>query len=118
MFSAEAWCCPPKVIQQFVQDLSNRNDVQTANAILQNYASCISAEDAETRRSAAIGIAEIAELYGEGDGSLLIGALTNTGATLASGAPRLTHPLNDRSSTTHAESDCFKINESKNAIEG
>jgi hypothetical protein len=84
MLSAEAWCCPPKVVQQFVQDLSNRNDVQTANAILQNYASCISAEDAETRRSAAIGIAEIAELYGEGDGSLLIGALTNAGATRAS----------------------------------
>ncbi len=84
MLSSEAWCCPPKVVQQFVQDLSYRNDVQTANAILQNYASCISAEDAETRRCAAIGIAEIAELYGEGDGSLLIGALTNAGATLAS----------------------------------
>jgi hypothetical protein len=93
LLSSEAWCCPPKVVQQYVHELSKQGDQQTAYSILQNYASCITAEDAETRRCAAIGVAEFAELYGGGDGSLMIEPLNHAGAQMASERDVQVHAL-------------------------
>jgi hypothetical protein len=63
LLSSEAWCIPPRNVQQFVEDLMNRGEADTAGDILVQYATCVGHEDAEARRRAAIGLGQLAELY-------------------------------------------------------
>src|SRR6202041_1532661 len=63
LMSTEAWCIPPRNVQQYVEDLMNRGDVDTAGDILGQYATCVGNEDAEARRRVAIGLGQLAEAF-------------------------------------------------------
>jgi hypothetical protein len=81
--SPEAWCIPPRNVKHFVDELRRRGDNKLAATILATYASCIQSEEAEARRRTAIGLVELAELYGEGDGDSLTVALRESGTQLS-----------------------------------
>jgi hypothetical protein len=82
LLSADAWCIPPRNIRDYVQQLLNRQDVKTANAILTSYSSGIRTADVEARRRTAMGLSELAELYGQVDPLLLQNAIQRTGEQL------------------------------------
>src|SRR5258707_1554922 len=63
LLSHEAPCVPPRNLRQFVEVLLDREDKQTAEEILRNYYSCVSAKDIEPRRKTAIGLSQLADLY-------------------------------------------------------
>jgi hypothetical protein len=63
LLSHEAPCVPPRNLRQFVEILLDREDKQTAEEILKNYYSCLSAKDIESRRRTAIGLSQLADLY-------------------------------------------------------
>ena len=63
LLSHEAPCVPPRNVRQFVEVLLDREDNQTAAEILNNYSSCLAAKDAESRRKAATGLSQLADLY-------------------------------------------------------
>src|ERR1700676_3194146 len=81
--SDEAWCVPPRNIRVYLEDMLRRGELKTVNEVLLNYATCISMEAPEARRTIAIGISDLAELYGSGDGSPLMDAIRRTGNQLA-----------------------------------
>jgi hypothetical protein len=82
LMSADAWCVPPRNTRQFIEELLNQGDEKTANEILLHYASCISQESIDARRSTAIGLAELADLYSTGDAQQLVGAIKDVGVHL------------------------------------
>ena len=61
--SSEAWCIPPRNVQQYVEELMGRGESDAAGDILLHYASCVGNADAEARKKAAIGLGQLAELY-------------------------------------------------------
>jgi hypothetical protein len=61
--SPEAYCIPPKNVRQYVTKLMEQNQAGDAVSILMNYANCVQSRDPQTRRRAAIGLSELAELY-------------------------------------------------------
>jgi hypothetical protein len=63
LMSHEAPCVPARNLRQFVEVLLEREEKETATEILNNYSSCLSARDAESRRKTAIGISQVADLY-------------------------------------------------------
>jgi hypothetical protein len=81
--SEEAWCVPPRNIRVYLEDMLRRGELKTVNEVLLNYARCIAMDAPEARRTAAIGISDLAELYGSGDGSALMDAIRRTGNQLA-----------------------------------
>jgi hypothetical protein len=82
--SPEAWCIPPRNVRQYVGELIDRGEVGDACAILQNYASCANSEEPDARRKAAVGLAELAELYMGGErGELLSDAIRHLGLQLS-----------------------------------
>jgi len=81
--SEEAWCVPPRNIRVYLEDMLRRGELKTVNEVLLNYARCIAMEAPEARRTAAIGISDLAELYGSGDGGALMDAIRRTGNQLA-----------------------------------
>lgn len=81
--SEESWCVPPRNVRGFLEDMLRRGELKTVNEILMKYAACIGLEAPEARRTTAIGIAELAELYGSGDGSALMEAIRRVGNQLA-----------------------------------
>jgi hypothetical protein len=81
--SEEAWCVPPRNIRGYLEDMLRRGELKTVNEVLLNYATCIAMEAPEARRTVAIGISDLAELYGSGDGSALMDAIRRTGNQLA-----------------------------------
>jgi hypothetical protein len=81
--SQEAWCVPPRNIRVYLEDMLRRGELKTVNEVLLNYATCIAMEAPEARRTIAIGISDLAELYGSGDGSALMDAIRRTGNQLA-----------------------------------
>ncbi len=81
--SPDAYCVPPRNIRQYVQELLARDDQATATAILDNYSQTISHEDPAVRRRAAIGLSELAELYGLGDARAMEPAISRTGLQLS-----------------------------------
>jgi hypothetical protein len=83
MVSDEAWCVPPRKIRSFLEDMLRRGELKTVNEILMKYASCIGLESDDARRTTAIGLSELAELYGSGDGSALIESIRRVGNQLA-----------------------------------
>ncbi len=63
LLSHEAPCVPPRNVRQFVEVLLDRDDKETAAAILNNYSGCLSTKEAESRRKTAIGLSQLADLY-------------------------------------------------------
>src|SRR6201998_735045 len=83
MVSDEAWGVPPRKVRSFLEDMLRRGELKTVNEILMKYASCIGLESDDARRTTAIGLSELAELYGSGDGSALIESIRRVGNQLA-----------------------------------
>ena len=81
--SDEAWCVPPRNVRAFLEEMLRRGELKTANEILMKYASCVSLEAPEARRTTAIGLSDLGELYGSGDGSALMEAIKRLGNQLA-----------------------------------
>jgi hypothetical protein len=81
--SDEAWCVPPRNVRGFLEEMLRRGELKTVNEILMRYAACIGLESEEARRTTAIGLGELAELYGSGDGSALIESIRRVGNQLA-----------------------------------
>ncbi|MDP9339890.1 MAG: hypothetical protein M3P45_13600 [Acidobacteriota bacterium] len=81
--SDESWCVPPRNLRVYLEDQLRRGELKTVNEVLLKYASCIGMEAPEARRTTAIGLSDLAELYGSGDGSALMDAIRRTGNQLA-----------------------------------
>jgi hypothetical protein len=81
--SDEAWCVPPRNVRGFLEEMLRRGELKIVNEILMKYAACIGLESDEARRTTAIGLGELAELYGSGDGSALIESIRRVGNQLA-----------------------------------
>jgi hypothetical protein len=83
LVSDEAWCVPPRKVRAFLEEMLRRGELKTVNEILMKYAACVGMESDEARRTTAIGLGELAELYGSGDGSALIESIRRVGSQLA-----------------------------------
>ncbi|MDP9146554.1 MAG: hypothetical protein M3N22_02765, partial [Acidobacteriota bacterium] len=81
--SDEAWCVPPRNIRLYLEDMLRRGELKTVNEVLMKYAGCIALDAPEARRTTAIGLSDLAELYGSGDGSALMEAIRRVGNQLA-----------------------------------
>ncbi|HET7106667.1 MAG TPA: HEAT repeat domain-containing protein [Candidatus Acidoferrum sp.] len=81
--SDEAWCVPPHNVRAFLEEMLRRGELKTVNEILLKYAACISLEAPEARRTTAIGLSDLAEFYGSGDGSALIDVIQRLGNQLS-----------------------------------
>lgn len=81
--SPEAWCIPPRNIQQYVEELLGRGESDVAGDILLHYASCVRNKDAEARKKAAIGLGQLAELYSKAASQRLQEALLQIGQQMA-----------------------------------
>ena len=81
--SEEAWCVPPRNVRVYLEDMLKRGELKTVNEILMKYAACIGMENPEARRTTAIGLSDLAELYGSGDGSALMEGIRRLGNQLA-----------------------------------
>src|SRR6202007_817247 len=81
--SDEAWCVPPRNVRACLEEMLRRGELKTANEILMKYAACISLDNPEARRTTAIGLSDLGELYGSGDGSALMEAIRRLGSQLA-----------------------------------
>src|SRR5271168_2475317 len=81
--SDEAWCVPPRNVRAYLEDMLRRGELKTVNEILMKYAACVGLENPEARRTTAIGLSDIAELYGSGDGSELMESIRRLGNQLA-----------------------------------
>lgn len=82
LLSDEAPCVPARNIRQFVELLLDRDENETATAILANYASCLNAKDPEPRRKIATGLGQLADLFASGDEKLLGATIRNLAETL------------------------------------
>jgi len=81
--SDEAWCVPPRNVRAFLEDMLRRGELKTVNEILMKYAACVGLDAPEARRTTAIGLSDLAELYGSGDGSALMDSIRRLGNQLA-----------------------------------
>jgi hypothetical protein len=77
--SAEAWCIPPRNVQQYVEELLGRGESEVAGDVLLQYASCVRNQDTEARKKAAIGLGQLAELFSKAANQRLQGALLQIG---------------------------------------
>lgn len=77
--SAEAWCVPPRNIQQYVDELLGRGDSEAAGDVLLKYAECVRNSDSEARKKAAIGLGQLAGMYSKVASQGLRQALMETG---------------------------------------
>jgi hypothetical protein len=83
LISDEAWCVPPRNVRAYLEDMLRRGELKTVNEILMKYAACVGLENPEARRTTAIGLSDLAELYGSGDGSALMDGIRRLGNQLA-----------------------------------
>jgi PilZ domain-containing protein len=81
--SPDAWCIPARNIKQYVEELLQRGDEKAALSILQNYASCIQSPEFEARRRAAIGLADLGDVYASLGGRPLAPAIQVVGVQLS-----------------------------------
>src|SRR5579871_2311754 len=77
--SSEAWCIPPRNVQQYVEELLGRGEADAAGDVLLHYAACVRSKDAEARKKAAIGLSQLAELYSKAASKRLQDALAQIG---------------------------------------
>lgn len=82
LLSSEAWCVPPRNVQQFVEELFEKGDDQTAKTILRQYAACVQEKDLDGRRKAVLGLGQLAELYGRAGAGPVEKALRWLGAQM------------------------------------
>jgi hypothetical protein len=83
LMSDEAWCVPPRNIRIFLEEMLRRGELKIVHEVLIKYVSCIAMEEKDARRTTAIGLADLAELYGSGDGGVLMDAIRRVGNQLA-----------------------------------
>ena len=83
LMSAEAWCIPPRNVQQYVEELLGRGESEAAGDILLQYATCVRNKDSEARKKAAIGLSQLAELYSKAASQRLQDALVQIGRQMA-----------------------------------
>ena len=83
LVSDEAWCVPPRNVRAYLEDMLRRGELKTVNEVLMKYAACVGLENPEARRTTAIGLSDLAELYGSGDGSALMDGIRRLGNQLA-----------------------------------
>ncbi len=69
--SPEAWCIPPRNVQQYAEDLVARGESQAAGKILVKYAACVRNKDAEARKKASIGVAQLAGIFSRAESQAL-----------------------------------------------
>jgi len=81
--SDEAWCVPPRNVRAFLEEMLRRGELKTVNEILTRYAACVALDAPEARRTTAIGLSDLAEFYGSGDGSALIDVIQRLGNQLS-----------------------------------
>jgi hypothetical protein len=81
--SGEAWCVPPAQIREYVEGLITAGDKAEAEKVLTNYANCVTHKSAETRRQAAMGLAELASTFAKLDERLLLSTIRLVGVQLA-----------------------------------
>ncbi len=83
LMSAEAWCIPPRNVQQYVEELLGRGEANAAGDILLQYATCVRNKDSEARKKAAIGLGQLAELFSKAASQRLQDALVQIGQQMA-----------------------------------
>jgi hypothetical protein len=83
LMSPEAWCIPPRNVQQYVEELVGRGESAAAGDILLKYASCVRNKDPEARKKAAIGLGQLAEVYSKAASQRLQDALAQIGQQMA-----------------------------------
>src|ERR1700691_3024879 len=83
LMSSEAWCIPPRNVQQYVEELMGRVESDAAGDILLHYASCVGNSDAEARKKAAIGLGQLAGLYSKAASQRLQDTLAKIGLAMA-----------------------------------
>ena len=83
LMSSEAWCIPPRNVQQYVEELMGRGESDAAGDILIHYASCVGNSDAEARKKAAIGLGQLAELYSKAASQRLQDTIAKIGLAMA-----------------------------------
>jgi len=83
LMSPEAWCIPPRNVQQYVEELLGRGESAAAGDILLKYAACVRNKDAEARKKAAIGLGQLAGLYSKAASQRLQDALAQIGQQMA-----------------------------------
>jgi hypothetical protein len=83
LMSTEAWCVPPRNVQQYVEELMGRGEADAAGDVLLRYATCVRNKDAEARKKAAIGLGQLAELYSRAASQRLEDALVQIGQQMA-----------------------------------
>ena len=83
LMSTEAWCIPPRNVQQYVEELLGRGESDAAGNILLQYASCVRNKDAAARKKAAIGLGQLAELFSKAASQRLQDALVQIGQQMA-----------------------------------
>jgi PilZ domain len=83
LLSPEAWCIPPRNVQQYVEELMGRGESEAAADVLLKYASCVRNKDPEARKKAALGLGQLAELYSKAASRGLQDALLQIGQQLA-----------------------------------
>ena len=81
--SPEAWCIPPRNVQQYAEELVARGESQAAGNILMKYAACVRHKDAEARKKAAIGLAQLAGLFSKAGSQSLREGLALAGRQMA-----------------------------------
>jgi hypothetical protein len=83
MESGDAWCIPPAKARDYIESLIAKGETEKAEALLRNYAKCITNKANEPRRQAAMGLAELAPLYAKADEKLFIETIRQVGVQLA-----------------------------------
>lgn len=78
--SADAWCVPPQVLRSALEELEEQPDA--VRNILEHYAGCAHHALESARSRAALGMAELADLYARYDGKLLETAIAHAGSQL------------------------------------
>lgn len=83
LLSPKAWCIPARNVMAYVDLLRRRKNLDKAQQVLNNYASCITREDENVRRTVAAGLTELAPLFASGDERSLINVVREVGVQLA-----------------------------------
>ncbi|HET9399386.1 MAG TPA: PilZ domain-containing protein [Candidatus Acidoferrales bacterium] len=99
LLSGEAWCIPGRNVRAYANELNARQDHELVGQVLGRYSACIHSPDAEARRRAAAGIAELADLYA-GDPPLMVAAIRQVGMQLCSEGDPESQVLIDKAFTT------------------
>jgi hypothetical protein len=81
--SADAWCVPPAKVRDYIEGLIARKETEDAEKILQNYLKGIKNKNSETRRQAAMGLAELAPAYAAMDQKFFVETIREVGLQLA-----------------------------------